>query len=43
MKTDFRSFLVDFVPFLKFCIAVGDVAVTIKKLGDFRSVLNFYF
>ena len=38
-KAEFRFFLVDFVPFLKFRIGVGHVAVTIKKQRDLLPVL----
>ena len=41
IKAEFRFFLVDFVPFLNFCIGVGYVAVMIKKSRDFLCVLNF--
>ena len=34
LKAEFRFFLIDFVPFLKFRIGVGHVAVTIKKQRD---------
>ena len=42
IKAEFRVFLVDFVPFLKFHVGVGHVAVTIKKLCDFGRVLNHF-
>ena len=43
IKAEFRFFLVDFVPFLNFCIGVGRVAITFKKSLDFLLVLNFFF
>ena len=42
IKAEFRFFLVDFVPFLNFCIGVGSVAITIKKSLDFLLVLIFF-
>ena len=35
-------FHVDFVPFLNFCIGVGHVTVTIKKLCDWLPVLIIF-
>ena len=43
IKTGFRFFLVNFMPFLNFCIGVGHIAVKIKKLHKFLLVLNFFF
>ena len=42
-KGEFRFCLVDFVPFLKFCIVEGHVVVTIKKTRDWVPVLVFRF
>ena len=41
-KAEFRVFLVNFVPFLKFRIGAGHVAVSIKKLRDWLPVLLFF-
>ena len=41
-KGRIQGFLVNFVPFLKFRIGVGHVAVTIKKLRDCLPVLLFF-
>ena len=42
-KAEFRFFLVDFMPFLKFHIGGGHVAVTIKKQHYLLPVLVFFF
>ena len=42
-KAEFRFFLIDFVPFLKFRIGMGHVAVTIKILRDWLPVVVFSF
>ena len=43
IKAEFRIFLVDFVPFLKFRIGVGHVVVAIKKRLACVRVLNLLF
>ena len=41
IKAELSFLLVDFVPFLNFCVGVGHVTVTIKKLRGFGRALNF--
>ena len=43
IKAEFRFLLIDFVPFLNFCIGVDHVAVTVKKRRDCVRVLNLFF
>ena len=43
IKAEFRIFLVDFVPFLKFRIGMGHVVVAIKKRRACVRVLNLLF